>query len=110
MAVLLVVGVFLTASAIGAFSSSIEMLILARVMQGIPAGVMQPFSMMINFQVFPPERRGTAMGIFGMGVVLGPVFGPLLGGIAIDTLGWRYIFAMPLGSCETCLQVPWPPS
>lgn len=93
---LLVVGVFLTASAIGAFSSSIEMLILARVMQGIPAGVMQPFSMMINFQVFPPDRRGTAMGIFGMGVVLGPVFGPLLGGIAIDTLGWRYIFAMPL--------------
>lgn len=93
---LLVTAVFLTASAIGAFSTSIEMLIVARIMQGIPAGVMQPFSMMINFQVFPPERRGTAMGIFGMGVVLAPVFGPLLGGIAIDTLGWRYIFAMPL--------------
>lgn len=93
---LVVVAVFLTASVIGAFASSIEMLILARIMQGIPAGVMQPFSMMINFQVFPPDRRGTAMGIFGMGVVLGPVFGPLLGGIAIDTLGWRYIFAMPL--------------
>jgi MFS transporter, DHA2 family, multidrug resistance protein len=93
---LLITAVFLTASVIGAFSSSIEMLVLARILQGIPAGVMQPFSMMINFQVFPPERRGTAMGIFGMGVVLAPVFGPLLGGIAIDTLGWRYIFAMPL--------------
>ncbi|MCA8926461.1 MAG: DHA2 family efflux MFS transporter permease subunit [Alphaproteobacteria bacterium] len=93
---LVIVAVFLVGSAIGATSTSIDMLIVARIMQGIPAGVMQPFSMMVNFQVFPPERRGTAMGIFGMGVVLAPVFGPLLGGIAIDTLGWRYIFAMPL--------------
>ncbi len=91
-----VVSLFLTASAIGAFSTSIEMLIISRIMQGIPAGVMQPLSMMVNFQIFPPERRGTAMGIFGMGVVLAPVFGPLIGGIAIDTLGWRYIFAMPI--------------
>jgi|GEM_PF-24196 len=93
---LVVAAVFLAASALGAFSTSIDMLIAARILQGIPAGVMQPFSMMVNFQVFPPERRGTAMGIFGMGVVLAPVFGPLLGGIAIDTLGWRYSFAMPL--------------
>lgn len=96
MTFIIVVSVFLVASAIGAFATSIEMLILSRIMQGIPAGVMQPLSMMVNFQIFPPERRGTAMGIFGMGVVLAPVFGPLLGGTAIDTLGWRYIFAMPI--------------
>jgi len=96
MTLMLLIAVFLAASAIGAFSTSIEMLVLGRILQGIPAGVIQPFCMMINFQIFPPERRGTAMGIFGMGVVLAPVFGPLLGGIAIDTLGWRYIFAMPL--------------
>ena len=93
---MVIIGAFLAASVVGAFSTSIEMLIAARIMQGIPAGVIQPFAMMMNFQVFPPERRGTAMGMFGMGVVLAPVFGPLLGGIAIDTLGWRYIFAMPL--------------
>ncbi len=93
---LVVIAVFLVASAIGAFASTIDMLIASRILQGLPAGVIQPFAMMINFQVFPPERRGTAMGIFGMGVVLAPVFGPLLGGIAIDTLGWRYIFAMPI--------------
>ena len=93
---LVIIGVFLIGSAVGAFATSIDMLILSRILQGVPAGVMQPFCMMVNFQVFPPERRGTAMGIFGMGVVLAPVFGPLLGGVAIDTLGWRYIFAMPL--------------
>lgn len=93
---IVIVSVFLFASALGALSTSIEMLVLSRILQGIPAGVMQPLSMMVNFQIFPPERRGTAMGIFGMGVVLAPVFGPLLGGIAIDTLGWRYIFAMPV--------------
>ncbi len=92
---MVIIANFVFASALGAFSTSIEMLIIARVLQGISAGVMQPFSMMINFQIFPPERRGTAMGIFGMGVVLAPVFGPLIGGIAIDTLGWRYIFVMP---------------
>jgi MFS transporter, DHA2 family, multidrug resistance protein len=96
LTLIIIISVFLVASVIGAFSTNIEMLILSRIMQGVPAGVMQPFSMMVNFQVFPPERRGTAMGIFGMGVVLAPVFGPLLGGTAIDMLGWRYIFAMPL--------------
>lgn len=96
LTLIVIISVFLVASVIGAFSTNIEMLIFSRIMQGVPAGVMQPFSMMVNFQVFPPERRGTAMGIFGMGVVLAPVFGPLLGGTAIDVLGWRYIFAMPL--------------
>jgi len=93
---LVIIAVFLVGSVVGAFATSIDMLIFSRVLQGVPAGVMQPFCMMVNFQVFPPERRGTAMGIFGMGVVLAPVFGPLLGGVAIDTMGWRYIFAMPL--------------
>lgn len=96
MTFMLSIAVFLVGSAMGAFATSVEMLILSRILQGIPAGVMQPLSMLVNFQIFPPERRGTAMGIFGMGVVLAPVFGPLIGGVAIDNLGWRYIFAMPL--------------
>jgi MFS transporter, DHA2 family, multidrug resistance protein len=96
MTFIVIIAVFVVGSVVGAFATSIDMLILSRALQGVPAGVMQPFCMMVNFQVFPPERRGTAMGIFGMGVVLAPVFGPLLGGIAIDTMGWRYIFAMPL--------------
>ena len=96
MTFMLSTALFLVGSAMGAFANSVEMLILSRILQGIPAGIMQPLCMIVNFQVFPPERRGTAMGIFGMGVVLAPVFGPLIGGVAIDTLGWRYIFAMPL--------------
>lgn len=92
----IVILMFLSASVVGAFATSIDMLVASRILQGLPSGVIQPFAMMINFQVFPPERRGTAMGIFGMGVVLAPVFGPLLGGLAIDEFDWRYIFAMPL--------------
>jgi len=96
MTFFVIVAIFPVASSLGTFATGIEMLIARRVIQGLPAGVIQPLAMTINFQIFPPERRGTAMGVFGMGVVLAPVFEPLMGGIAIDTLGWRYVFAMPL--------------
>jgi hypothetical protein len=52
--------------------------------------------MLTIFTVFPPERRGSAMGLFGLGVVLAPAFGPSLGGWAVDTFGWRYVFFLPL--------------
>ena len=52
--------------------------------------------MVTLIQVFPPERRGTAMGIYGMGLVLALGLGPLVGGIVTDALGWRYMFFVPL--------------
>ena len=81
---------------IGGLAQNLETVILARVLQGGCAGIIQPLSMMTIFTVFPPERRGTAMGLFGLGVVLAPAFGPTLGGLVIDTFSWRAVFYLPL--------------
>lgn len=69
-----------------------NVLIGARICQGAVAGIMQPLSMYVMFRVFPPDRRGTAMGFFGLSVILGPALGPTLGGILIDHFNWRSIF------------------
>lgn len=83
---------FMLASFLGGTATDENVLILARVLQGAAAGIVQPLAMLIIFQVFPPERRGAAMGIFGVGVVLAPALGPWVGGLLIDAYNWRYIF------------------
>jgi len=83
---------FVAGSLLGAVSSSLGLLILARAMQGVAAGLIQPMSMFLIFQTFPDKQRGTAIGIFSIGVVLAPAFGPALGGIAVDLASWRLVF------------------
>ncbi len=87
---------FGTGCFISATAPNMDVLILGRVFQGAAAGVGQPLAMYSLFSVFPPERRGTALGIFGLISVLAPTFGPILGGLAIDNLSWRYLFFLPL--------------
>ena len=89
---LLAAGVFTIASFLGQTGTNIEMVILARVLQGASAGLLQPLALTVIYAVFPPEERGRAMGIFGMGVVLGPALGPTLGGLIVDDSSWRYVF------------------
>jgi len=90
--------VFLAGSLLGGIANNGDLVILARVIQGAGSGMMAPMSMLIIFQVFPPHRRGTAMGIFSVGVVLAPALGPVIGGTLVDALSWRYVFfiAIPL--------------
>lgn len=87
---------FTIGTLICALSLSIEMLIIGRIMSGFSAGIIQPLVMATIISVFPPERRGFAMGLYGMGVTLSPSLGPLAGGIVIDALTWRHIFLAPL--------------
>lgn len=83
---------FIVGSFIGGTARNEDFLILSRVMQGGAAGIVQPLSMVAMFRVFPPEQRGKAMGIFGLGVVLAPAIGPFAGGLLIDSFNWRYVF------------------
>jgi len=85
---------FSAGSILGAMSPNDTVLIIARIIQGAAAGVAQPLGMVSIFQVFPANRRGTAMGIYGMGVILAPALGPTLGGILIDNYSWRYVFLL----------------
>jgi EmrB/QacA subfamily drug resistance transporter len=83
---------FMGGSILGGLAPDENVLILARVIQGAAAGIVQPLAMIIVFQVFPPDQRGTAMGIFGIGVVLAPALGPWVGGLLMDSFNWRYVF------------------
>jgi DHA2 family multidrug resistance protein len=78
---------------------NLESLIVFRILQGIGGGALQPLALSILLESFPPKEHGMAMAVFGMGVVFGPILGPLLGGYITDTLSWRWIFYinLPLG-------------
>lgn len=83
-------------SAVSGFGPTIDFVILGRVLQGFAAGALQPLVMIILVQVFPPERRGLAMGLFAMGTTAALGVGPYIGGLTIDHLNWRYIFLTPM--------------
>lgn len=83
--------VFMLGSVLGGLAPNEHALTVARVIQGAAAGLVQPLSMVLLFQVFPTHQRGTAMGIFGIGVVLAPALGPWVGGVLIDTFSWHYV-------------------
>lgn len=84
--------IFVVALLVAGASPNENVLILCRVVQGAIAGILQPLAMYTLFNVFPPEKRGTAMGLFGMSVILGPALGPSLGGVLIENFNWRYVF------------------
>ncbi|HEY2018714.1 MAG TPA: DHA2 family efflux MFS transporter permease subunit [Bryobacteraceae bacterium] len=93
------VALFTLSSVLCGLAPSLGMLIVARVLQGIGGGALQPMSQAILVESFPRERHGTAMAVFGMGVVLAPVVGPTLGGWITDNYSWRWIFLInvPVG-------------
>lgn len=96
LAFIIILVVFTAGGLIAGFSPSLDFIILGRVVQGFAAGIIQPMVMVTLFELFPKDRRGAAMGIYGMGLVLALGLGPVIGGITIDTLGWRAIFFVSL--------------
>ncbi len=73
-------------------SGDISTLIMARVLQGLGAAVMTPQTMAVITRIFPPDRRGAAMGIWGATAGVATLVGPILGGVLVDGLGWEWIF------------------
>ena len=73
-------------------ATSLGMILLARAVQGAGGGALQPISLSILLETFPPKKRGLAMALFGLGVVVAPVLGPTLGGWLTDTYSWRWAF------------------
>jgi EmrB/QacA subfamily drug resistance transporter len=90
---------FSVGALLGGMAPTEDSLIFSRVLQGFSAGVAQPLVMATIFTVFPPERRGMAMGVFGLGVVFAPAIGPTLGGMMIEYFSWRYVFFISLPFC-----------
>ena len=88
--------IFTVGSILGALAPNIDILILARVIQGFAAGVVQPLAMVTIFKVFPLEKRGLALSVYGGGIMIAPILGPIVGGITIDASSWRELFFIPL--------------
>jgi MFS transporter, DHA2 family, multidrug resistance protein len=84
--------IFTTASFFCGAANSLIAILIARLVQGAGGGALQPLSQAILTESFPPEKRGMAMGLFGLGVVVAPVLGPTLGGWLTDTYSWRWAF------------------
>jgi DHA2 family multidrug resistance protein len=91
--------VFTVASLLCGTAHSIWMLVFYRIVQGLGGGALQPTAQAILFETYPPEKRGAAMAIFGMGAMVGPAIGPTLGGWIVDNASWPLIFYInvPIG-------------
>jgi EmrB/QacA subfamily drug resistance transporter len=91
--------VFTTASLWCGLSDSIGMLIAARVLQGVGAAMLTPQTLSTITRIFPAERRGVAMGVWGATAGVATLVGPLAGGVLVDSLGWQWIFFVnvPIG-------------
>ncbi|HUD58018.1 MAG TPA: DHA2 family efflux MFS transporter permease subunit [Acetobacteraceae bacterium] len=90
-----IIGFTITSMMCGA-AQSLEQIVVFRLMQGVCSAALVPLSQAILFDIYPVERRGFAMAIWGMGVMIGPILGPTLGGYLTEMYNWRYVFYINL--------------
>jgi len=91
--------IFTVSSFMCGAATSLAIILIARAVQGAGGGALQPLSQSILLETFPPDKRGMAMAVFALGVVVAPVLGPTLGGWLTDTYSWRWAFYIniPIG-------------
>jgi DHA2 family multidrug resistance protein len=96
---------FTGASMLCGIAWDLTSMVVFRIIQGIGAGALIPVSQAILRETFPPKEQAMAMGIFGVGVMLGPAIGPTLGGWLTDTYSWPWIFYInvPVGIINVLL-------
>jgi MFS transporter, DHA2 family, multidrug resistance protein len=90
------VGGFTVASALCGAAASLEQLVFYRALQGVCGAGLIPLSQAVLLQINPPERHGKAMAVYGIGTMMGPISGPLLGGWLTENFSWRWIFYVNL--------------
>ena len=90
---------FTASSVFCGLANSFEMMIFARILQGIGGGCLLPISQAILLEGFPPHKRGMAMAVFGLVIVVAPILGPVLGGWITENWSWPWIFFinLPIG-------------
>ena len=94
---------FAAVSALCGLSGNLETMVLFRILQAIPGGVIQVTCLTMIYKIVPPQKIGAAMGLFGLGVVVAPGIGPSLGGYLVEYVDWRLIYYInvPIGILGT---------
>jgi len=94
---------FTVASALCGLSESLAQIVAARLLQGVFGAALVPMSQMVLMEINPPAKQGSAMAVWGMGVMVGPILGPTLGGWLTDSYNWRWVFFInvPIGILAT---------
>jgi len=87
---------FTISSLLCGLAPNLPLLVTFRLIQGATGGAMQPLSQAVLLEAFPPAERGKAMGFWGLGIVVAPILGPVLGGWLTDTYSWRWVFYINL--------------
>lgn len=90
------IGTFVIGTLIGCLATNFWLLLLARLVQACAGGILMSFQMTTMISIYPPEKRGTIIGMSGLVIAFGPAIGPTLAGFILNLLGWRYLFILIL--------------
>jgi EmrB/QacA subfamily drug resistance transporter len=99
------VGLFALSSLFSALSPNLPALLAFRTLQGAAGAALFPVGLAMIFELFPPHRRGTALGVWGVASMAGPAMGPVLGGFIVTAVSWRWLFIInvPIGAIAVVL-------
>jgi len=102
---------FAAGSALCGLAWDLNSLIVFRIIQAIPGGILPVVSLSMLYRIVPRQRIGTAMGLYGLGIVVAPAIGPTLGGYLVEYVNWRLIFYINvpvgiLGAVAAALVLP----
>src|SRR5215510_13576000 len=92
--------IFTVSSFLSGLAPNLEFLVAMRVLQGLGGGPVIPMAQATMWEIFPLKQRGTAMAVWGVGVMMAPILGPTVGGWICDNWSWRWIFYvnLPIGA------------